>query len=67
MGCALDVVAVIVDSANIALISQSLADQGKRGNAVKRCCLNSDGGISQHAIEKVADSKAFTISTASLT
>ena len=36
MGCALDVVAVIVDSANIALIRQSLADQGKRGNAVKR-------------------------------
>ena len=56
------------DHENIALINQSLADhQGKRGNAVKRCCLNSDGGISQHAIEKVADSKAFTISTASLT
>ena len=35
MGCALDVAAVIVDSANIVLISQSLADQGKRGNAVK--------------------------------
>ena len=36
MGCPLDVVAVIVDNAIIALISQTVADQGKRGNAVKR-------------------------------
>ena len=34
--CALDVVAVIVDSVNIALINQSVVDLGKRGNAVKR-------------------------------
>ena len=31
----------------------------QRGCREKRRCLNSDGGISQHAIEKVADSKAF--------
>ena len=36
----------------------------KRQGCEKRRCLNSDGGIS-HSIEKVADSKAFTISTVS--
>ena len=37
----------------------------KRQRCEKRSCLNSDGGISQHTIEKVADSKAYTISTVS--
>ena len=46
MGHALDVEAVIVDSVNIALISQSLVDLGKRGNAVKtKCCLNVRVGL----------------------
>ena len=37
----------------------------ERQHCEKKHCLNSDGEITQHAIEKDADSKTFTLSTVS--
>ena len=67
MGCALDVVAVIVNNvAKYYIDKPKFSGLGKkRPHHEKKHCLNSDDEITQHAIEKDANSKTFTLSTVS--
>ena len=65
MGHALDVVAVIVDIVNISLISQFGGLRKKRQYCENKMLPQCEGGITQHAIEKIADSKVFTFSKVS--